>query len=360
MQKNSNSKTKKEKSHKTKNDYEQGIELKKLIVTMGLLAMLGASSLLQTGCQQDYSGIPKENGTIEILFSKTDNCSARLEELVANAKEVKAALYDLDEPRLIQLLKEKNADLLVDEDNYFGLGQKISGEGLMHNKFWILYKRSANIDNENTATDDYIITGSMNPTKNDIYKNDNNLVIINGSEYLKKNYEAEFAELKNNLKDTPTKYTKVNLSGILIENYFCPDDGCENHVLATLKSAKESIYFMTFSFTSDPLGNYLVLMKDKLDIQGVFDKSQVSSQKQYTEYYKMLDKSMNVRLDGNPDKLHHKVFIVDKKIVITGSYNPTGAGTSTNDENILIIYDSGIAQKYFKEFQRVWEVAGGK
>ena len=35
--------------------------------------------------------------------------------------------------------------------------------------------------------------------------------------------------------------------------------------------------------------------------------------------------------------MHHKVFIIDEEIVITGSFNPSKNADTRNDENILII-----------------------
>ncbi|MBN2459450.1 hypothetical protein JXB28_04145 [Candidatus Woesearchaeota archaeon] len=320
--------------------------MKKFMATVGIVAMLTAASLGYTGCAKK-SSIPSENGTVEVLFSKSYDCESRLEQMVLNASQVKAALYDLDSAKLTAALARQGAELLIDEDQYEGFGQKIGGTGLMHNKFWLLY---------NVNGEDYLATGSLNPTRNGFGKNDNNLLIIS-SEYLKNNYEQEFEELKNGWKDKPTTYRLVNLSGSLIENYFCPDDGCEDKVLATLKKARQSIYFMTFSFTSDPLGDYIISRKGELDIQGVFEKSQANSQKQYTEYYKMLEQGMKVRLDNNPNNMHHKVFIIDGKIVVAGSYNPTASGNERNDENILIIHDEKIGARFLEEYRRVWQQA---
>jgi len=323
------------------------MDLKKLITTVGLIVALAGGTLLQKACYPSVLPYPRENGTIEVLFSQTDNCSDRLEDLLSNAQGIKTALYDLDYEKVIDLLNQKSADLLIDEDNYFGMGQEIKGSGLMHNKFWIFY------DINRT---DYIATGSLNPTKRGFLMNDNNLVIIS-SKYLKANYEDEFNELQSKGKDLPTIYQKIIFNNNLLENYFCPDDNCEEKVLVTLKKARNSIYFMDFSFTSDPIGDYLISEKDKLDIKGVFEEQQAKSQKSYTEYYKMLDNNMNVRFDGNKYNMHHKVFIIDNQTVITGSYNPTKGGNERNDENILIIHDKRIAKEFLKEFERVWELA---
>ncbi len=323
------------------------MELKKLIATISILAMLSVPSLFTIGCKPKSQSLPQENGTIEIMFSKTDDCLGRLEQILNGSISIEAALYDLDIADLITILKAKNADVLIDEDNYFGYGTKMTGEGLMHDKFWLAYYPDGK---------SYVVTGSINPTMNDFFKNDNNMVIIS-SKYLEQNYAAEFKELKNNERHQPTRYQQIIFNNHLLENYFCPDDQCEGKVLVALKKTRSSIDFMTFSFTSDPIGDYLIAQKNNLDIRGIFDESQYKSQKQYSEYGKMLSQNMDVKLDGNPYKLHHKVFIIDRETVILGSYNPTGAGTNKNDENILIIHDPDIAALFLHEFERVWQLA---
>jgi phospholipase D len=52
--------------------------------------------------------------------------------------------------------------------------------------------------------------------------------------------------------------------------------------------------------------------------------------------------------------MHHKVFIIDKEAVVTGSYNPTKSGNTRNDENMLIIHDKEIANQFLEEFDFVW------
>ena len=52
--------------------------------------------------------------------------------------------------------------------------------------------------------------------------------------------------------------------------------------------------------------------------------------------------------------MHHKVFIIDNKTVITGSYNPTANGNKNNDENMIIIHDKGIANKFLEEFNKIF------
>jgi phosphatidylserine/phosphatidylglycerophosphate/cardiolipin synthase-like enzyme len=52
--------------------------------------------------------------------------------------------------------------------------------------------------------------------------------------------------------------------------------------------------------------------------------------------------------------MHHKVFIIDDKIVVTGSYNYSNNSENTNDENLVFVNNSAIASNYEKEFDEVW------
>ena len=105
---------------------------------------------------------------------------------------------------------------------------------------------------------------------------------------------------------------------------------------------------MTFSFTSNKIADAL-LNKD-IDVKGVIDKTQNSK---YCVYNKLKEK-YDIRLDKNKYKMHHKVFIIDKKIVVFGSYNPTDNGNLYNDENMVVVYDKDLASKFLNEFNRVY------
>ena len=86
------------------------------------------------------------------------------------------------------------------------------------------------------------------------------------------------------------------------------------------------------------------------------DDEQVRSN-QGTEFDPFRQAELDVRIDGIDGLMHHKVFIVDEKIVVLGSYNFSQSAEERNDENVMIIYDPVIAQQFMFEFQRVQEQA---
>jgi phosphatidylserine/phosphatidylglycerophosphate/cardiolipin synthase-like enzyme len=58
-----------------------------------------------------------------------------------------------------------------------------------------------------------------------------------------------------------------------------------------------------------------------------------------------------MRQDGNPDILHHKVFIFDNQIAVMGSFNFSASARDDNSENILIIHNPEIAAAFIAEWQ---------
>jgi phosphatidylserine/phosphatidylglycerophosphate/cardiolipin synthase-like enzyme len=281
-----------------------------------------------------------------VYFCPRDNCSEVLAYYINNSiSSVYCAFYDIDLENVLELLESKSnsidVKIVVDDNNYDFGGKGIikdTSSQLSHNKFCIF-------DNS------IILTGSFNPTNNGAYKNNNNIVIVESS-YLVNNYLDEFNELWNYNFGSGRKTfdTVVYLNGKKYENFFCPEDNCKEQVLRLLNEAETSIYFMTFSFTDFDIANLLVSKKD-LDVRGVMESKRVNMQ--YNQYKNLVGK-IDVRKDQNKYTMHHKVFIIDNRTVITGSYNPTKAANTKNDENILVIHDREIAKLFLDEFDELY------
>src|SRR3989338_1829776 len=110
---------------------------------------------------------------------------------------------------------------------------------------------------------------------------------------------------------------------------------------------------MIFSFTHTQIGTEIVLKyHEGIKIAGLMEKSQSSN---FSRYSLFKEQGMNVSWDGSKDLLHHKVFIIDNKTVITGSFNPSNNADKRNDENIIIIHDQKLASRYLEEFAYVWQ-----
>jgi len=328
-----------------------------IILIFSFLLLINGCNNALTGNVVSSEELYENNIKTQVYFCPKDNCDQVIKSVVNNAKKsVHCAFWDLDLKDLINIIAKKSHDvdvkIIIDDRNYDdqikGPGVKIAKSSrYMHNKFCV-------IDNYQ------IITGSMNPTERGSKINNNNLIIIN-SKYISENYEDEFNELWNGVyaSGNNVKYNKINTNIGIIENYFCPEDcklefqGGIYKIIDLVKNAEESVKVASFSFTHEELGDALL----KADINGI-DVSVLIERKQRnglgSQYTRLKDFGVNIKVDGNKYNMHHKFVIIDNKIVVTGSPNFSFSGFNRNDENMLIIYDEKLALRFVREFDRLF------
>lgn len=326
--------------------------MKKKLLFALLFTLLSLGAYLYIGNLFESNGavtstFVKDEGDMDVYFCPTDDCEKALIDTIDSAQEsLHCALFDIGlqslQNKLLQKYSEIDVKIITDNDYIHKFDHPFvrkDSSGLQHNKFCIIDGKK-------------MFTGSMNPTENGVGKNNNNLLVIN-SKALSGNYESEFQEMWEGTFKGGSKVLNplIKLGEIDIQNYFCPEDNCAFHVKEELKKAEKSIHFMTFSFTHEGIANILLLKNlEGVDISGVMEARQAGK---YSQFERLLLNSIYVVKDANPNNMHHKVFIIDGKTIITGSFNPTGNGDRGNDENILIIESKKIAKRFEEEFEKI-------
>jgi phosphatidylserine/phosphatidylglycerophosphate/cardiolipin synthase-like enzyme len=53
--------------------------------------------------------------------------------------------------------------------------------------------------------------------------------------------------------------------------------------------------------------------------------------------------------------MHNKFIVIDEDTIMTGSYNFTTNAEENNRENLIIIPNKIVAQKYYKQFNIYWD-----
>lgn len=238
----------------------------------------------------------------------------------------------------LEIQSLKDAGIVVIDDGH---------PGIMHHKFTIIDRSE-------------VWTGSMNMTINGAYRNDNHLVRVRSKE-VAESYTREFDEMffedrfgGLSLVDTP--YPMVNLDGVIVEMYFSPDDGVLSKLVEHMRKAERSIEILAYALTMDTMGETLLaLHQEGLKVRGVVEASQ--SQATGSETPRLRQAGVDIRLDSNPENMHHKVIIIDGNIVVLGSYNFTRSAEEKNDENVLILHDPALASQFLIEFERIYESA---
>lgn len=218
--------------------------------------------------------------------------------------------------------------------------------GLMHNKFWIF-------DGE------IVWTGSTNATINGMFEQNNNVIVIQSRE-LAAIYEKQFAEMWGGefgaRAPSQIDEQKITVNGTSIFVAFAPEDKPVQHIVPYIQNARRNIRFMAFSYTQPDMGNAMLeRIKNGVTVEGVFET--VGSDSEFSEMLPLHCAGGQMRRDGNPGFLHHKVIIIDNRIVITGSFNFSDSANTKNNENVIILDNADIAKRYLEEFQRVWKEA---
>ncbi len=316
---------------------------------------------------------PSAASSIQVLFSEPDSPAAgtlrggpdaALAEAIDQASySVDVAVYNFDLWSIRDALMRAaqrglTVRLITDSDNLLDAevqelsqaGVAVLGdrrESLMHHKFVVLDRME-------------VFAGSMNLTVDSAYHGDNNLLRIR-SDRLAEDFTHEFEEMfvedrfgALSLRDTP--YPEVSIDGELVEVLFSPDDGVARRLIELVRSARERVEVMAYAFTSDALAEALIERAAAgLAVRVVVESSQASAAG--SEFERLQQAGVDVRRDGNPGDMHHKVVIVDGAVVWTGSYNFTRSAEEYNDECVLVVHSPELAARFLTEFERVYAAA---
>ncbi len=221
-------------------------------------------------------------------------------------------------------------------------------EGLMHDKF-IVIDRSE------------VWTGTMNMTDAGTYEDRNTLLRLRSTQ-VAEDYEAEFEEMflhdhfGPDVSD-PTPHPKLTVDGMPLEIYYSPDDHPESILVDLLQSSQRSIYFLAYSFTSNPLAEAIQQRAAHgVNVAGVMDANQARTNTG-SDYDSFRAAGLDVRLDGEAGLMHNKVLIVDGETVVVGSYNFTASAAKYNDENFIVFHSPEVAAQFMKEVRRIQAAA---
>ncbi len=219
-------------------------------------------------------------------------------------------------------------------------------EAFMHHKFVVIDSR-------------IVWAGSWNFTYNDTFRNNNNMLRLR-SQLAAESYTYEFDQMFAHIfgpsKSSLAPHPRIILDETPVDVYFSPQDGIAAHILEYIQGAQHNIRFMAFSFTSNDLTDALLAQAESgVKVQGVMERQ--NAEGAGADFALMQKSGLDVLEDGSCYLLHHKVMIIDNRIVIAGSYNFTNSAEHDNDENLLIIDDREVAQQYIDEFSRTYRQA---
>jgi phosphatidylserine/phosphatidylglycerophosphate/cardiolipin synthase-like enzyme len=132
---------------------------------------------------------------------------------------------------------------------------------------------------------------------------------------------------------------------------FSPNGGCTKAIVDQIDNAKSEILIQAYSFTSAPIAKALVnAHKRGVHVEIILDKSNKSEKYSAGDF--IVHMGVTTYIDSQHAIAHNKIIIIDKEIVITGSFNFTKAAEEKNAENLLIIKNKKLAEIYIDNWYK--------
>lgn len=161
-----------------------------------------------------------------------------------------------------------------------------------------------------------------------------------------------FGELRERREPKPREFT---LGRVRVKPLFAPRHGPEMEIMKQMLKAQEQIDFAMFTFArSSGIDDTMIRLADAdLPIRGLLDRGQGSQRWASTGVLQQAGVELfHNRAGTGVRKIHHKLMVVDARLVIVGSFNYTAPATTLNDENLLVIGDLEEGNPKAEEGQR--------
>jgi len=245
---------------------------------------------------------------------------------------------------------------------------------IMHDKFMVVDDR-------------FVFASTANWTPTDLENNSNNFVMVD-SPLLAADFQAEHEQMWQGVFGHDKVEIKNGRSYAVgdttVEVWFSPNEDALGRMVELVDAAEDRVSFMIFAFTKDQVGSAFIRKHEDLvskgrvvdgdlsvGVSGVVDQSQLHSNGQYHEIYRMLGAQIPLQLDGNDagrqpgdyqaggGRLHSKTMVIDPDgedpVVITGSFNWSSSATQSNDEFMMVLHGRRVAQLYKDYFTYLWD-----
>lgn len=257
-----------------------------------------------------------------------------------------------------------------------------AGSGLMHHKFVIVDGKTTVVSTANFTMS--CVHGDMLASSS--RGNANSMVVVESTNF-SKIFTEEFSQMWGNGKRGNFGHNKTyrgpvttSVGGTKITIQFSPtsqryqwEESTNGLIASHLKKATQSIKGLFFVFSDQNLSDILekrsnagadigVIIEPKfafrdyseaLDMLGLEMLTQKCSYEANNNPWKNPVKEVGMSNLPTGDVLHHKFAVIDNKTVVMGSQNWSDAANFINDETLIVIQDSKIADQYTQEYNRI-------
>jgi phosphatidylserine/phosphatidylglycerophosphate/cardiolipin synthase-like enzyme len=137
----------------------------------------------------------------------------------------------------------------------------------------------------------------------------------------------------------------------VLDVHFSPKGGCADRVVSEIGKARREILVQAYSFTSKVITEALIAAhKRGVTVEVVLDHS--NEKEDHTDMGLLEEAGLKPLVDAKHAIAHNKVMIIDRRTILTGSFNFTHQAEHENAENLLAIHhDRDLVAAYRQNFE---------
>ena len=145
--------------------------------------------------------------------------------------------------------------------------------------------------------------------------------------------------------------------GEVAEALFEPRQNSAARIRALIDQTRSSLDICVFTLTDDSITRAVIAAhRRKIRVRIITDD--LKSLDLGSDAERLRDAGIPLRFDADPNHMHHKFALFDRRLLVTGSYNWTRSAGKGNYENIVVTDHEHLVAEFGEEFDRLWEEFG--
>ena len=137
------------------------------------------------------------------------------------------------------------------------------------------------------------------------------------------------------------------------ESHFSPSEGCPQRIMQLLSAARTDLDICVFTITDDRLAEAIL----EAHARGVAVRIITDNEKAFdlgSDVERLQAAGVQLKVDQTPFHMHHKFALVDRQLLLTGSYNWTRGAARDNLENFIVTSERRLVEPFLEVFERLW------
>ena len=138
------------------------------------------------------------------------------------------------------------------------------------------------------------------------------------------------------------------------EAYFSPGEECLDAIRRLLHQARRTADICVFTITDDRISDAIFdAHRRGVSIRIITDNEKADDLG--SDIARFEAARIPLRVDRSPFHMHHKFAILDRKSLLTGSYNWTRGAARDNEENLIVTNDPRFVNPFLTTFEQLWD-----